>query len=166
MSAEWPGQRLCSPDEAAALVAYLRTTHVPGYADDLARGLKVAWRATVAGRDELGSLLSIFGVLGEIYAADRGRPKFLVRELFEVLHRPECTDARSRQGLDALIAAERRGELRDRRITVLATTHGPVVVDGNKRSAAIYETAGQEPSLTLPVFWLTPARGLALGPPP
>ena len=110
----------------------------------------------VAGRVELGATSSIFGNLGGIVPAG-GRPKFLVREVREALNRPDCGDGSSRARLDALIAAEASGELADRRITIAQTTAGPIVVDGNKRAAAIYELARVD--VLVPAFLIAARPG-------
>jgi hypothetical protein len=134
--------RDCTRLETIDLAHYLVVTPVAGYAPPLRAGTLVASAIEVAGRADLGETWSIFGNLGGIRApAAVGRPKFLVREIREILNRPDCTDARSRARLDALIAAEASGTLADRRITIALTTAGPIIVDGNKRAAAIYELA-------------------------
>lgn len=96
--------------------------------------------------------------------AEFGRPRFLVSEVYAVLHRSDCTDEKSRNRLDAIVAAERGGTLADRLITVLDSTLGPMVVDGNKRASAIYGSSA--PNLSLPIFLLTSASGDPLPPPP
>lgn len=148
--------RDCTRPETVDLADYLVATPVAGYTQALRAGTLVASVIEVAGRVQLGETSSIFGNLGGIVPAG-GRSKFLIREVREVLNRPDCGDGSSRARLDALIAAETAGTLVDRRITVALTTAGPVVIDGNKRAVAIYELAAAE--VVVPAFLLEAARG-------
>jgi hypothetical protein len=146
-----------STSEQDELADYLESTDVRGYAQPLRSRVVVAFAGSIEGREALGETWSIFGNLGGIAASALGRPKFLVREVRGVLARPDCTDQRSRARLDALLEAEAAGRLIDRRITIALTTAGPIVVDGNKRAAAIYELAPAD--LALPIFLLESAPG-------
>ena len=137
----WTGERACSVGETNELITYLQRTPVFVLAEQLELGLLGASHATITGRSQLGSLQTIFGNLGGIHAlAQTGRPKFLVSEVYETLHRQDCDAPDDRRRLDDLVEAEREGRLTDRRITVLADSNGPMIVDGNKRVAAIYVT--------------------------
>lgn len=146
----------CSGAQAQWLSSYLRRTAVPGYAFLIDADAVRVWRCTIEGRAALGSVASIFRHLSSRCHARRmtGRETFLVKEVRDVLHRADCADAPTRAAVDALVRAVRAGTLRDRTITIVIAAAGPTVVDGNKRAAAIYETATEPPALVVPVFVL------------
>jgi hypothetical protein len=126
--------RACTRVETTELANYLARTPVAGYAPPLRVGTIVASVVEVVGRPDLGETWSIFGNLGGVTAPMvGGLPKFVVREIHEVLNRPDCIDARSRLGLET------------------------VIVDGNKRAAAIYELAGSD--VVLSAFLIESAPG-------
>jgi hypothetical protein len=161
---EWPGLRACSERETLALIDYLASTAVPGYAADLARGALRAWHVTL-GRDRLGETLSIFRDLGGVIAqTTTGQPRFRVNEIDEILHRSDCADARSRTSLEWLLARRRDGGFRDWRIVLLDSTLGTMVVDGNKRAAAIYRTV--DANARTPAFLLGGPSSDRIPPPP
>lgn len=148
--------RGCGSAETEELARYLATTDVRGYGAPLRAGVIVASLVEIVSRDALGTTWTIFGNLGGIAAVTSvARPKFLVSEVRGVLRRRDCSDARSRRRLDELVAAERAGTLRDRRITLALTPAGPVIVDGNKRSVAIHEVAADD--LVVPAFLIEAA---------
>jgi hypothetical protein len=150
-------ERLCSAAETHELAAYLLNTPVAAVALALMRGELRASRADLVGTEALGATRTIFGNLGECFASvEAKRDKFLVREIREVLHRDACRAASDRDALDRLVAAERKGELQDRRMTLLVDSGGAMFVDGNKRAAAIFEVASPSHNLVLPVFVLRP----------
>jgi hypothetical protein len=161
MTDSWQGLRrirASTPAETGELSRYLAATDVRGFALPLTVGEVVASLVEFVGRDQLGRTWSIFGELGGIRAmATAGRPKFLVAEVRGILRRPDCSDTRSLERLESLIAAERSRQLRDRRLTIALTSAGPVVVDGNKRAAAIHELA--LPEIIVPAFLIESAPG-------
>jgi hypothetical protein len=117
--------RSCTAAETAELARYLAGTDVSGYGSLLRAGDAIASLVELVGRAELGRTWSIFGNLGGIEAPTAaGRLKFLVAEVRAILNRPDCTDVRSRDRLESIIAAERARELHDRRITLARTTTG------------------------------------------
>lgn len=166
IDATWPGLdrgRPCSIATAIYLIAYLETTSVKQLAGMLRTSALSAWHAEIRGREMLGNASSIFGNLGGLNAkALLQRPKFLVRDVSPILHRPDCEAEPDRKVLDELIGAARGGTLHDRRITFALTSVGPMIVDGNKRAVAIYETAQQGAAFILPVYVLEPKPGVVL----
>lgn len=149
--------RSCTAAETAELARYLAGTDVSGYGSLLRAGDAIASLVELVGRAELGRTWSIFGNLGGIEAPTAaGRLKFLVAEVRAILNRPDCTDVRSRDRLESIIAAERARELHDRRITLARTTAGPIVVDGNKRAAALHELAPAD--VVVPAFLIESSR--------
>lgn len=118
----------------------------------------IASTVEIAGRPSIGETWSIFGDLGGITApVIVQRTKFMVREVRSILARAKCTDNLSRKRLDELLAAEAGGTLVDRRITLALTADGTLIVDGNKRAAAIHELADVD--LVLPAFLIESAPG-------
>lgn len=165
LATEWPGIRSCSESATIRLIDYLANTHVRGYAIELAHGRLLAWRVTLPSRERLGSTLSIFRELGGIAAhAVTGRPRFLISEVAAVLHRPDCADCPSRKSLEWLIERRGDGMFRDWQIVMLHSTLGAMVVDGNKRAAAIHETSAAD--VTVPAFILSRPSGEKVEPPP
>jgi hypothetical protein len=145
------------------LIDYLASTAVPGYAADLACDALRAWHVTL-GRDRLGETLSIFRDLGGVIAqTTTGRPRFRVTEIDEILHGADCADARSRTSLDWLLARRRDGGFRDWRIVLLDSMLGPMVVDGNKRAAAVYATSDAD--VVVAAFLLTSPTAERISPP-
>jgi hypothetical protein len=140
------------------LADYLERTPVAGYAQLLHTGIAIASNVEIPSRASLRETWSIFGNLGGIDAPQVvERAKFLVSEVRGILERPDCTDARSRQRLTELLDAVQGGRLVDRRITLALTDGGTVIVDGNKRAAAIYELASD--AVALPAFLIESAPG-------
>jgi hypothetical protein len=154
------GIHACDPAASIKLARYLRRTAIPAFAGELEGGRVRADRATVLTREDLGQLRSIFADLGGIMAIqETGRPTHRVDEVRAVLARPDCTDSDSRTRLANLIRALRSGGLTDRTLTTALTDGGVVFVDGNKRAAAIYETAAATP-IRLPVYLLVGTAGV------
>lgn len=148
----------CSLNQAIELAEYLAHTHVPYHAQLLRARAAGASVVELVDRDTLGETWTIFGELGGVHAPTTvRRAKFVVREVRGILARPECTDGRSRDRLAELLAAEASGTLVDRRITLALTDAGTLIVDGNKRAAAIYELAGGD--IVLPAFLIESAPG-------
>lgn len=151
--------RPCTAEETAELADYLARSSVPGYADLLRSGRAFGSIGEVDGREQLGALWSIFGNLGGIEAwRTVSREKYLIREAREVWDRVATDDRRGHRTLQGIIAAERAGMLTDRRVTVALTVAGPLVVDGNKRLIAIYETSPVDVVVPVSVIESAPSR--------
>lgn len=154
----------CDLATSSKLATYLRSTAVPAFANELQAGRVRASSATVLTREHVGQLLSIFANLGGITSMhETGRATYLVGEVRAVLARPDCTDVESRTALAGLIEAVRSGELIDRTLTAALTDGGAVLVDGNKRAAAMYEAAGTMPiriPMRLPIYLLEATAGV------
>ena len=147
-----------SPEESAEHAKYLtEKTDVPWYGALLRDGKAVAWNAELESREELGSTSTIFKNLGDIYAsAEVGRRRFLVEEAFDVWRRARDLDAEKFARLEAIVVAERKGKLIDRRVTLAVTVGGTMVVDGNKRSIAIHKVGS---TVVLPIYLLKAPPG-------
>lgn len=90
-------------------------------------------------------------------------PKFLVRDIYATLHRPDCADASSRGIIDHYLAMLRRGEHLEMRVTVRLDASGGGIVeriyDGNKRCGALFEFMRDDVdrALDLAVFVVAPS---------
>ncbi len=130
----------CTSADEMKLGEYLLATPVASLGRDLLLGKAGAWHATIADREALGSTLTLFGDLGTANAMQRfGREKFRVRDVLPVLRGDDRPAEADRADIEAKMAAEQRGDIRDRTIT--AVEHGRVwmLADGNRRAIAIHE---------------------------
>ena len=149
---------LCSDRERSFLIEYLKRTPVAGISDDLALWKLTVRKAHVEGRGNVGALRTIFGNLGQVFAAvTLGHEKFLVGEVRYTLARSDSPDPVARRTIESLIDAERQGLLHDRTLTAMEMADGLMLVDGNKRAVAIYE-ASPAPDLALDLFVISPSR--------
>lgn len=151
-------RRRLTLDELRDLVVYLAETPVArAVVLPLSRGEYVAFQDSIASRDELGRKETIFRDLGGLEASVlTGRERFQVGETWPVLTRDDCRDNATRAVVAALIEAERKGALADRRLTTFDDGAGVMFVDGNKRATAIYEA--NTARFPLPVVVVTPAE--------
>ena len=146
----------CSPDEIARLREYLsKSKNVPWMALEVDRALSVE-KAEVTPLDEVGSLATIWKELGGHKTAHGG--VWLVKEAFEVLQRPNCTDECSLETIRCYIERLASGEQLDLVLTILVVgSDRPLIVDGNKRTVACYQNALAKgiSNYTLPVYVVT-----------
>jgi hypothetical protein len=102
----------------------------------------------------LGNYHTIFTELGGLRAQNVfGRRLFRVEEISEILHRDECTDARSRQRYDDLV---RRLEDRGQSPNITIDPVAEIIQDGNKTAAAYHSLYSLCETCDLSVFLVRP----------
>ena len=154
--------RRCDAAEKASTVSHLLSDmNARGYGMALQAGKLEAWRASVADADELGGLSTLFGVLGRGAGSREAHPltgfaRFRVRDARRYW-RDSVGDEAALATLERYVVDARAGQIRTKVVTLTSIGFDePTIVDGNKRSIAVYE-ARRVADFPLTVFLLVPS---------
>lgn len=144
--------------QLADQIAYLHESDVAWVARALLQGDLRLLKSQIRSRTFLGGQRTIFSTLGGIRARARyGRDKFLVENVYEVLHDDRCSDSKSRNRADAMIKAATAGDFAPN-ITIVRGVPGligdedPMIVDGNKTAVAFHHVHSSADAIAVAVF--------------
>ena len=128
--------RGCSIDEVTRQAAYFPAIPVNTVADALLSGQARLSRASLCSLHDLGTLATIFGTLG----TERPQPRqerFTVMDVMQVLESKRA-DPKMLGEIKGFMASD-ANDVVDYNITIVRSSIGLTLIDGNKRNIAFFE---------------------------
>ena len=145
--------QLCASAEKQEHINYLRQPPAPvSWVADMLEAGTPLYKGVIRSRQVVGSLVTIFAELEGVSCLQRhGTERFLVSQVLPTLRDPRCTDRDALAKVECYMKLDSKGSL-EIKVTICERGANRMIVDGNKRAAACYESRSDQHFGTLPIF--------------